>query len=225
MKKIKNITIASFFFIFFLICLFSFLTVALFSSILFDYRYVNTFFILAVLLAIYIFSGFSYQIISNLFPIPEGALEANSRAESFAQLGTLFSIFVFSIPLRSHLIIPPLTRLNYKLLGVKIGQNSYPSHADICEPYSFVTIGNNVIFGMGAIISPHLFEGGKFLNYKIIIGNNVTIGANSVIMPGVTIGNGALVAAGSVVKKHSNIPANEIWAGIPAKSISKSTAA
>lgn len=51
----------------------------------------------------------------------------------------------------------------------------------------------------------------------IFIGNDVWIGANSVILPGVTIGDGAVVGAGSVVTK--NIPANAIVAGNPAKVI------
>jgi acetyltransferase-like isoleucine patch superfamily enzyme len=49
----------------------------------------------------------------------------------------------------------------------------------------------------------------------IEIGNNVWIGANSVILKGIEIGDGAVVGAGSVVTKC--IPANEIWCGNPAR--------
>jgi acetyltransferase-like isoleucine patch superfamily enzyme len=52
---------------------------------------------------------------------------------------------------------------------------------------------------------------------KVIIKNDVWIGANSVIMPGVTIGNGAVVGAGAVVTK--DIPDYAIVAGVPAKII------
>ena len=51
----------------------------------------------------------------------------------------------------------------------------------------------------------------------VTIGNRVFIGAHCLIMKGVTIGDGSVVGAGSVVTK--NIPANEIWAGNPAKYI------
>lgn len=51
----------------------------------------------------------------------------------------------------------------------------------------------------------------------IRIGANVWIGVNAVILKGVTIGDGAIVAAGAVVTK--SIPQNEIWAGVPAKKI------
>jgi acetyltransferase-like isoleucine patch superfamily enzyme len=52
---------------------------------------------------------------------------------------------------------------------------------------------------------------------EIIIGDNVFIGAYSIILKGVVIGNNSIVGAGSVVTK--SIPANQIWAGNPAKFI------
>jgi acetyltransferase-like isoleucine patch superfamily enzyme len=51
----------------------------------------------------------------------------------------------------------------------------------------------------------------------ITIGRNVWVGAMCVVLPGVTIGDSAVIAAGSVVTK--DVPANEIWGGVPAKKI------
>jgi len=51
------------------------------------------------------------------------------------------------------------------------------------------------------------------------IGNNVWIGAGSIILPGVTIGNGAVIAAGSVVTK--DVGENEVYAGVPARILRK----
>ncbi|PWB24554.1 acyltransferase [Flavobacterium sp. HTF] len=51
----------------------------------------------------------------------------------------------------------------------------------------------------------------------IIIGDDVFIGANSIILKGVTIGDRSIIGAGSVVTK--NIPNDEIWAGNPIKKI------
>jgi acetyltransferase-like isoleucine patch superfamily enzyme len=51
----------------------------------------------------------------------------------------------------------------------------------------------------------------------VIIGKNVWIGSNSTILPGVTIGNGAIIAAGAVVNK--DVPENTVVGGIPAKKI------
>ncbi len=52
---------------------------------------------------------------------------------------------------------------------------------------------------------------------EIVLEENVWLGTNVVVLKGVTIGNGAIIAAGSIVNK--SIPPNEIWAGIPAKKI------
>ena len=56
---------------------------------------------------------------------------------------------------------------------------------------------------------------------RIKVGDNCFIGANSTIMPGVTIGDGSIIAVGAVVTK--DVPAGEIWGGVPAKYITTVT--
>ena len=51
----------------------------------------------------------------------------------------------------------------------------------------------------------------------VIIGKNVWIGSNATILPGITIGNNSVVAAGAVVTK--DVPKNTVVAGVPAKVI------
>jgi acetyltransferase-like isoleucine patch superfamily enzyme len=53
---------------------------------------------------------------------------------------------------------------------------------------------------------------------EIVLGKDVWLGCNVVVLKGVNIGDGAVVAAGAVVTK--SIPSNEIWGGVPAKFIS-----
>lgn len=54
-----------------------------------------------------------------------------------------------------------------------------------------------------------------------VIGDDVWIGANAVILRGVNIGDGAVIAAGAVVTR--NVPKYEIWGGVPAKKIGERT--
>ncbi len=51
----------------------------------------------------------------------------------------------------------------------------------------------------------------------IVVGKNVWIGANATVLPGVTIGDGSIIAAGAVVTK--DVPTNVIVGGVPAKII------
>lgn len=99
------------------------------------------------------------------------------------------------------------------------------------EPY-LMSIGNNVKITAGVRfithdISPAVFGMAGYpvhddcLYYmdKIIIGDNVMIGADSIIMPGVKIGNNVIIAAGSVVTKE--IPDGTVAGGVPAKAIGR----
>ena len=51
------------------------------------------------------------------------------------------------------------------------------------------------------------------------IGKRCSIGQESAIFPGTTMGDGAVVGAQSLVPKFSDIPANEIWGGVPVRFI------
>jgi len=69
----------------------------------------------------------------------------------------------------------------------------------------------------GHPIHPEIRSTGIEYGIEVVIGNDVWIGGNSVICPGVHIGNGCVIGAGSVVTK--DIPDNTIAAGNPCKVI------
>ena len=84
-----------------------------------------------------------------------------------------------------------------------------------------VTIGNNVALGHGVMIlttthniGPRWRRAGPTKGGAVHIGDGAWIGARATILPGVTIGEGAVVAAGSVVNK--SVPPNTVVAGVPA---------
>ena len=110
---------------------------------------------------------------------------------------------------------------------LKIGNNFYMGN--YCHLSSNCIIGDNVLFasfvslvgGDHKIDHTHALirDSGTDILKTINIEDNVWIGHGSIIMHGVKICTGAVVAAGSVVTK--NIPQNEIWGGNPAKFIRK----
>ena len=85
-----------------------------------------------------------------------------------------------------------------------------------------IYIGDNVMFAPGVIVAtaghpvnPTLREKGYQYNKEVHIGNNVWIGANATILPGVTIGDNTVIGAGAVVSR--DIPANVVAMGVPCK--------
>jgi len=114
-----------------------------------------------------------------------------------------------------------------KHLGVKIGENCriYTTYFG-SEPF-LITIGNNVTITSGVKFLTHdgstwLMrdqKGRRFYYAPIEVKNNVFIGVNSIIMPGIKIEDRVIIAAGSVVTK--SVPSGVVVAGIPAKIIGK----
>lgn len=125
-------------------------------------------------------------------------------------------------------LIHRLKPLRYaELVGVNFPSGELHLYGRIAwgsEPW-LITLGKNV----------HLTEGVRFINHDggtllyrsrvpdleitkpIIIGDNVYIGDDVIILPGVTIGNNVVIGAGAVVSK--NIPDNSVAVGVPARVI------
>lgn len=113
-------------------------------------------------------------------------------------------------------------------IGVIVGENCefYKDISWGSEPY-LISVGNNVRITSGCKFVTH--DGGVYVlrNLKNIpkadifgpikIGNNVHIGLNCIIMPGVTIGNNCIIGCGAVVTK--DVPDNTIVGGVPARKI------
>ena len=106
----------------------------------------------------------------------------------------------------------------YRLSGAKLGKGVQINSAYINDAGS-VTLGDGVVIGGKAIINAHLTEKGELVMAPVNIGKDALIGMGSVIQPGCVIGEGAIVASRAVVPKWTNIPAGEVWGGIPARCI------
>ena len=127
----------------------------------------------------------------------------------------LFYLMLFNTLIRTEILPVPLKTLVYALLGTKIGSNSF-SPGTVLDP-PLTEIGDNTIIGHAATLYSHAIEGHHFALDRIVLGNNVTVGAHAIIMSGVTVGDGAIVSAGAVVKKGTHIAAGEHWGGVPAR--------
>lgn len=104
--------------------------------------------------------------------------------------------------------------------GLRVGthfQMEKGSNIDANFPW-LITIGNNVTLSSDVYLTAHDGASQKVVGYsrvgKVIIEDNVFIGAKSVVMPNVRIGRNSIIGAGSVV--CADIPADVVAAGSPA---------
>lgn len=121
----------------------------------------------------------------------------------------------------SNFFIEPPFRCDYGY-NIEIGENFYSNYNLIILDCAKVTIGANVLIGpnVGIYTAGHPLHFEKRIQefeyaLPITIGNNVWIGGNVVINPGITIGDNTVIGSGSVVTK--NIPSNVIAVGNPCK--------
>jgi acetyltransferase-like isoleucine patch superfamily enzyme len=113
----------------------------------------------------------------------------------------------------------PFRKSFYQLMGAQVGEGIIPISGQLLDPH-LITLGSNSHIGEDAMLTPHAVTSDNQLYIgKIAIGENAMIGAKSTIMPGVKIGDGAMVNAMSLVTMNTVIAANEIWGGIPARKL------
>lgn len=112
-----------------------------------------------------------------------------------------------------------LRYLFYRGMGAKINSTFLIGNGiKLPEPWA-LSVGQHVHIGDEAILSGHKVEHNTVTLDRIEIGDDVLIGARSIIFPGVRIGNGAMVGASSVVSRGSVIPDGEVWSGNPARKV------
>lgn len=108
--------------------------------------------------------------------------------------------------------------------NISIGQSAYINYGAFFDGASSITIGNKVHIGMQAMIltSGHALGGsdcraGDLKPSPVVIGDGCWIGARAMILPGVNIGAGTIIASGSVVT--SSCDPNSLYAGSPARKV------
>jgi acetyltransferase-like isoleucine patch superfamily enzyme len=111
--------------------------------------------------------------------------------------------------------------------SLRIGDNAGLSGCTICAAES-ITIGNEVLMGAGAAVVDTDFHplaacGRRWTRQgvgtaPVVLGDNVFLGMGVLVLKGVTIGDDAVIAAGSIVT--SDIPAGVVAAGAPARPVS-----
>lgn len=105
-----------------------------------------------------------------------------------------------------------------------IGRTCWLNIGCVLDVHSEVTIGDRVQFGQQVMVLTHTHElgsrharWGSLEAQPVSIGSGAWLGARATVLPGVTVGEGAVVAAGAVVTR--DVPPNTLVGGVPARVI------
>ncbi len=111
-------------------------------------------------------------------------------------------------------------------MNIHLGKNVFINAGCCFQDHGGIYIGDNALIGHCAVIATlnHGADPGRRADMTVApvrIGRGVWLGARVTVLPGVTIGDGAIIAAGAVVNR--DIPAGVLAAGVPAKVVKKLT--
>lgn len=149
-------------------------------------------------------------------------MELNTSYHSKEEIVEIFSELTGNKVDSSFMCFPPF----YTDFGknITIGKNVFFNTGCSFQDRGGISIGDGTMIGMNVTIAT-LNHGlpleTRNVTYPspVIIGKNVWIGSNATILPGVTIGDNSVVAAGAVVTK--DVQENTVVAGVPAKELNK----
>lgn len=119
--------------------------------------------------------------------------------------------------------ITPSFRLKNWMYRALLRANVHPHAAvglevtfDIFYPH-MITIEEDAVVGFRTTILCHEYMADKYRVGPVVIKRRATIGANTTLLPGVIVGEGATVSAMSLVNR--DIPPGELWGGVPVRQI------
>ncbi|MCA0970859.1 sugar O-acetyltransferase [Halobacillus litoralis] len=134
------------------------------------------------------------------------------------ELRELFSKLIGKPVDSSFMLFPPFTTDCGK--NIEVGKNVFINSGCRFQDQGGITIGDGSLIGHNVVLATlnHDMNPEKRSTLhpaRITIGTNVWIGANATVLPGVTIGDGEVIAAGAVVTK--DVESNVVAGGVPAK--------
>ena len=142
----------------------------------------------------------------------------HSMEETRALLSELFG---YRVP-KTLRVFPPL----YSDFGknIRVGERVFINACCHFQDHGGVTIGDDCMIGHNVVfatLNHGMKPADRFNTYPapITLGKGVWVGSNSTILPGVTVGDHAVIAAGAVVNK--DVEANTVVGGVPARLIKR----
>jgi len=185
----------------------------------------NAFWICLSLGAAFFLSGLTLLVVlvifRNVFQIKNKETAGEFRALPIPLLRD--ATYNFLVNLVQNTFLPfvrgtPILIWFYRGMGAKIGKGTLITTYRIMD-CDLVEIGKGCVIGGGVAISAHLGEKESGVLKRVVIGDRVTIGTDTIVMPGAVIENNVIVGANSVIPKYAHLEANSMYGGVPVKKI------
>jgi serine acetyltransferase len=155
------------------------------------------------------------RVLARLFPVPDG--DHAKGSPEYDRWQALAFVLIISCNLFDRWL-PILVRAQwYMLFGAK-----WPHSARIAGRIldcPLVEIDRDALLGIECLVTAHYETATGTRVGRVRIGRNATVGMRAVVLPGVTVEDGAIIGASALVPAGRRIPSGETWAGIPARSL------
>lgn len=161
-------------------------------------------------------------LIVNVFHKPrEGTFYRISSDKDYRYWSLRNTIKKWPIWLAHKFPFPFLDNICFKMFGVKttFSNSLFEGWVDT----EFIEFGKDVVIGQGSIVQSSVIIGDLLVIRKTMIGDNVRIGAHSIVMPGTIIGNNCIIAANSVTHAGQKLEDDWIYLGVPVKKYKKNS--
>lgn len=110
----------------------------------------------------------------------------------------------------------PFKGVVWRLMGVRVGKRLFDDGTHVSDR-TLTTIGDDCVLNLRSRIQCHSEEDATFKSDRTTLGAGCTIGVGTVVLYGVTMGDGAVLAPDSFLLKGEEIPASARWGGNPAR--------
>jgi non-ribosomal peptide synthetase-like protein len=110
----------------------------------------------------------------------------------------------------------PFKNVHWRLIGVRIGNRMFDDGVYISEP-TLTAIGDECVFNVRSMIQCDSQEDGTYKSGRTTLGAGCTLGVSTFVHYGVTMGDGSVLAADSLLMKGEEVPPHTRWGGNPAR--------
>jgi len=165
-----------------------------------------------------LFTGITVRIFRLSYQ--EGAYHKSLKDKQTFHFALYWILYRPTEKLLSTIFIPPLYATYLRLLGAKIGKHVFFGGRNTIGDPCVTEIGDRTLIGGGVTIMGHLGEE-KLIIKKVKIGTHCLVGAETLLMPGVTLEDNVVLGGKSLVTKNKVLKKGNMYGGVPAKKIER----